>query len=372
MAFKKKNDLKKKAKKKAKLRNKENKQDGWTHEGGVTIENSDDKNELKKKRYHTQEADEKLRRSRVKIHHHKLQRDFVKKMSNKVKFSDILNSYKKDDESDDEEEQNGQKKRQRIEPPPPNRTPVFDRLTRMLNKNKNEFDIDSDEEQNNNTDDEHDELLENGEEIDSDNDYSDNDESDNDFKPLFSSQHTNLKLNKEEDKIINDSDNDSDSDNEINNKKMISFFDNFFKSNHIKINEDLIKKNKKNKKIKEIYNNISKNNDLLYSNLDQTSIISNYFNSDNNFTINSISELNDLNRLWKNNTDKLNIFASNILPCLSSYSDVIIEGVNYQNEHVISETCIMHLLFHLVKSRYVIYSSYYYFKYLLIINYLFF
>lgn len=341
MAFKKKNDLKKKAKKKAKLRNKENKQDGWDHEGGVNIENSDDKNEIKKKRYQSQENDEKMRRSRLKTHHFKLQRDFVKKMSNKVKFSDILGSYKNDDE--DSEEDQGAKKRQKIEPPAPNTVPVFDRLNKMLNKNENDDSEEDSEEEKNSED----ELLENGEEIEGDGNS--DEESDDDFKPVFANQN-DLHQNKEEMTKEVDDDDNVDSDNEDTKKDSLSFFDNFFvKSNHTKIGEGE-EKPKKTKKIKEVLNGVTKNHDLLYSTLDQSTTVAKHF-SEKDFSIKTLSELAEVNRLWKNNNNQLNCFASSILPCLSSYSDVFIEGMDYKNEAVITETCMMHLLFHLVKSR---------------------
>lgn len=107
---------KKKVQKKKKTK-KSSKDTDWDFDGGVGFTTVDeDAPAPRRKRIHTQEKDEKLRRSRRKQHDQKLKNDFAKKMANKVRFGQVVAEEAQDEDNDedvssdvDEEDETGPK-----------------------------------------------------------------------------------------------------------------------------------------------------------------------------------------------------------------------------------------------------------------------
>jgi hypothetical protein len=90
MAFKGKKDKKKK--KKGTKKSASDRE--WDHEGGVSLSNEagGDEPQAKRQRRQTQDRDERLRRSREKMHYKKEKSEGLKKMRKGIRFSDVLSS----------------------------------------------------------------------------------------------------------------------------------------------------------------------------------------------------------------------------------------------------------------------------------------
>lgn len=66
------------------------KKDDWSFEGGGVDSDAKPATEEKQRFRQTQDRDERLRRSRVKLHDRKIKNTFVKKMASKVRLEDVL------------------------------------------------------------------------------------------------------------------------------------------------------------------------------------------------------------------------------------------------------------------------------------------
>lgn len=115
MGFKKGSDKKKKKSKKKSAADRE-----WSHEGGQSISESnnsltsnDKEKQGERRRRRTQERDERIRRGRNKIEIRKKKQEFIRKMSHKVSFNEILGMEEQDEQKTIEES-----KKRKVEPNP--------------------------------------------------------------------------------------------------------------------------------------------------------------------------------------------------------------------------------------------------------------
>lgn len=384
MASKKKKDQKKKKKSKG------GKKDDWSHEGGVTIEDAyigNENDETRKKRIHTQEKDERLRRSRRKHEDKRLKTQFAKKMAHKVKFSDILASATQTEAAARETNEKVEEKVVRKpNPPNSNHLATTDRLQMLISRKRPRSDSATDDEDHGSA-----ETEQYEEDIDSDDNIDEERETDDDTDDHESGEAESENLLDENDssemKLVfggdvksqkvkdhdvgNDADNESDDEHEKQNKTsssspLITHYEWFFKSSSStdqgsgknsligmdkksKANTVVSKGKENEKKVKpNLIKNISINDvDCgLYA-----ALVSEVSAIDHQAC--NVQDLPGIYKLWKSQSHPLllNDFSKQLLPYLSTYSDAFIEGRDHINDRVMAECLLMHSLFHVVKAR---------------------
>eukprot|EP01035_Chromulina_nebulosa_P016855 gene16855-22341_t len=212
MGFKKPNKVKKKSK------GSTNKRDDWTFDGitNKQINSSDDSNQFKGPR-HTQEKDEKYRRSRVKHELMKRKGLVVNKLKNKVKFSDYLFDNKETAEDHKSKDKNNQIDIQPFKKPTiRNDKPVVERLLELLTKSKSRNIKYDDEYVSDNDNSDNDSDLQDNEELEKDN-YDINTDDNNTNINKISDNSSLEELEPIDDDIIEDNDDDVDENKEVNN-----------------------------------------------------------------------------------------------------------------------------------------------------------
>lgn len=317
----------------------------WEFEGGIAkVDDESEEEQTPRKRSRTQERDERLRRSRHKLHDAKLKRDFASKMSQRVRFSDILKSETQASEQSDSDAQDEDDNMYVEDVPKVQRSrsniSVLDRLQRLWSQ---------------------------------------------------STEHNNSSLKSRKTKPVQ-----QDSSQVSPTKASVNFYTQPPFSEDLQlIFHSTATFECKVPNIAQIDDNVSindENGDLLNTNSASSSAIDHfqaYFNkpmssleSTSKLThwqkvifagheysllvsksqkdkvlsfpaFATIQELPGLHKLWRNHTQSLPItpFAKYTLPSLSLYQDVFVEGRDMYNDSVMLETMLMHSLFHVLKAR---------------------
>ena len=337
------------------------KRDEWSHEGGVVLDGKDDENEEiggKRKRRTTQDREESIRRGKMKNHDRKKKTDFWKKMSKKVNFGDVVAKMQgsDDEQSDEENEALSTTKNGYIRSNP---LGVVDRLQKFLsNSSKQHDEIESDnsddeEEEDDQMEDDDEDVEYDMEDInDSDIGEDDNEEEEEEEEEEVVDQDVN------DDHIdIDDEEHENESDNENNNTKSSSKYE-YYYNRMFYTERDDENSDEKDQKMK-LITKIPNFSGEIYGNL--------HFSTDSNEKnilpiasgpYNNISEIPGLYKLFHNKSayDRINPMTfpglnSYILPYLSSYADVFLEGRDHGNDEEMLQGVLLHTVAHTVKAR---------------------
>ena len=354
MVFKKKNDKKKK-------KSKATKKDDWSHEGGVTIEEQGDANdETRKKRIHTQEKDERLRRSRRKHEDQRIKTHFVKKMSQKVKFSDILAASQQTQPTTETGDVISIETSIR-KPNAPHSNPLsaMERLQGLIRRKRPRTDSDRENVSEHEEEISDSDEIEEGAEINA-NESAEQDISSFDSKLVFGGDVKSQKVKDHEvEEWVDDSDEENAKKPIVN---VLTYCDWFFKASNFchsmfpsssaslsQPEENMKKENVKRKEKAQFVKNI------MLGDVEcgfYTAFSANIPNLPVS-NINYVQDIAGIYKLWKcdDNRRPFNDFSKELLPYLLTYADALLEGRNHENDKIMLECMLMHCVFHVVKAR---------------------
>lgn len=322
-----------KGKDKKKPKKKTRKDTEWDFEGGSALPYGDenkDNDERKKKRRETQDRDERFRRGKRKMEEHKMKKQFTKKMSKKITFSDVLH------EGGESELEAATRQKEAKKPKIQHKSSlsVMERLNFFVEKSIDRGKGEADSEEEEIEEDEGDDT------IDSDNGY--------DIDQNINTEEQEEEEEEEENEVVSGDESDgNDNNDETSNGDPIeehetevgkTNFDWFFSgsSSSSSNNRSKLKSLVKISKTLELYGNI------------HTDVPDTMYNS-----IQSESDLPGLHKLFfsSNRSNSNSDLGNAILPYLNTYVDAFIEGRDHVNDADLLESSVFHVCNHVLKAR---------------------
>jgi hypothetical protein len=348
----------KKSSKKVKKNKKSSKNKGdWEFDGaGQQSEDGETNFEVKKKRILTQDKDERLRRSRRKLHDAKLKRELSKKLGSKVCFRDVVDHSDESSTSNENEKPVMAKRMHQ-----PSLIPKVDRLQMLVSKSlaksqpkpvKTVKSVLKPK------------LMED--------DITKNIlithfPKSNDFQLVFSiegslavDETVDIDMSNAQEEIADEAlDRESDIDideqhqqHQEKNDQLVDYFQQFL--NHETTSTATYSSSSSPPRRYQVWKHESFQTTYSY-----TYSISDSFVS-RSLSLPSITKIQDyprLYKLWKKSSLlsqlSLSAFHQSILPILATYADAFIDGRDVQTNDSLLECTLMHSMFHVVRSRYI-------------------
>lgn len=277
----------------------------------------------------TQDKDERLRRSRMKHEDKRLKSNFINKMRQKVRFTDVLEKQEPEIQQDDDLEKKMElelKEKRREQSNKRNPVSVADRLFQFLSNdrmNENDDDIDTDEDD--------------GEDAEEDDEHSS--QEDTELPQDIDDEIKSMVHVVEEADLSDDEDNFEDDDIEHMGSTTSEHYKNFFSSS------SAVSKDPKKLTIN-LISNIADDLSLYGSSQIPSSIPS---------CFSSLKDMPNLFKLWKSRSSQpIKGISSKLLPYLTAYCDAFIEGRDHHNDQEILHGILLHLCVHTVKSRAIV------------------
>eukprot|EP01038_Epipyxis_sp_PR26KG_P012188 gene12188-16326_t len=308
--------------------------DEWQYDGGQNYRDNDDNNindSKPKGPRQTQDRDERLRRSRVKLDDKKKKRIIEKKLATKVKFSDVLGNGDKNNKSLEDTTVKPRK-----EPPPPSSLSVLERLQRFIVQSTQSFEESQPNKLAFKSSKQNSKMIDNNEMVLEEN----NDETEVNVNVQLENKKINTKmfLNKQVDDYEPMEIEANDEEQELipnDNTNLCSIHSWYFNTS-----EDIDSKyNNKMNLVDEIEDH------SLYSSVAVDA-------KPKNSAATSISNLPDLNKLWKTHSlENFGNLASRVMPYLINFTDALLERkVGFVEKDLLFGT-LVHICTHTVKAR---------------------